>query len=109
MANHTTGAQRRNARRDKIFETARTLTRAKEVDSREPAEPITPVLFRVKRGKQYADDGVTAVFPCEPATLQGDTMTCYAHVGQHGACGLDWYNQTRAAKPEEYAPPRARA
>lgn len=72
------------------------------IDSRESIEPETPVLFRIKRGKQYAADGVTAVFPCEPATLQGDTMTCYAHVGQHGACDLGWYNETRAAKPEEY-------
>ena len=30
-------------------------------------------------------------------------MTCYAHVGQHGACGLAWYYNTRSATPEEYA------
>jgi len=61
-------------------------------------EPETPVLFRVFKGE------VTAVFPCEPATTTGDTMTCYAHIGQHSGCSFGWYNErTRAAKPDEYA------
>jgi hypothetical protein len=30
-------------------------------------------------------------------------MSCFAHVGQHSGCSLDWYHTTRAAKPEEYA------
>ena len=64
---------------------------------------ITPVLFRVKRGRQYVDDGVTAVFPCDPSDYAGDEMSCYAHVGQHGSCTVGWYHTTRAAKPEEYA------
>jgi hypothetical protein len=57
----------------------------------------TPVLFR-KRVNE-----VTAVFPCEPATYWGTDMTCYAHIGQHGACSVGWYVTTRAAKPHEYA------
>lgn len=61
----------------------------------------TIVLFRVKRGKQYAGE-VTAVFPCEPWSSAYD-MTCYAHVGQHGACDMGWYAQTRPATPAEYA------
>ena len=64
----------------------------------------TPVLFRMGRGKGYKGDGAVAVFPCEPHDMSGDTMTCYVHVGQHGACDLGWYRtRTRAAKPEEYA------
>jgi hypothetical protein len=66
----------------------------------------TPVLFRKMRGKQYENDGVTAVFPCEPHDLlQGScyTMSCYMHVGQHGGCSYRWYRATVAAKPEEYA------
>lgn len=55
----------------------------------------TPVLFRKCCGE------VTAVFPCEPWSAPW-TMACYAHVGQHGGCSREWYNKTRAAKPEEY-------
>jgi hypothetical protein len=61
-------------------------------------EPETHVLFRVFKRE------VTAVFPCDPATLTGDTMTCYAHIGQHGSCSFGWYSErTRAATPAEYA------
>ena len=63
-------------------------------------DDITPVVFRRSRRKEPE---VTAVFPCEPADYDGYQMTCYAHVGQHGGCGQGWYNETRAAKPEEYA------
>ncbi len=63
----------------------------------------TPVLFRVYRAPKSHGDDVTAVFPCEPAALHDYSMTCYAHVGQHGACSHGWYNKTRPAKPEEYA------
>lgn len=63
----------------------------------------TPVLFRRPRGKQLFElDGVTAVFPCEPGDSEYN-MTCYAHVGQHSACDLGWYNTTRQAMPAEYA------
>jgi hypothetical protein len=62
-----------------------------------PDAEETPVLFRKSEGE------VTAVFPCEPATYDGGTMTCYAHVGQHSACSFGWYAGTRAARPEEYA------
>lgn len=63
----------------------------------------TPVLFRVSRSPVKYGDEVTAVFPCEPADPDGDLMTCYCHVGQHGACSLSWYRTTRPATPEEYA------
>lgn len=63
-------------------------------------EYVTPVVFRVERTKTRE---LTAVFPTLPATYYGYDMVCYVHVGQHGACGYDWYNKTRAAKPQEYA------
>lgn len=71
----------------------------------EPDTTETPVVFRASRRKEPEGRGaeITAVFPCEPATLGNDDMTCYAHVGQHGACHQGWINSTRAAKPEEYA------
>ena len=63
-------------------------------------KPI-PVIFRADRRKH---PDITAVFPTEPAsTLHPDLMVCYAHVGQHGSCSLEWYMHTRPAKPEEYA------
>lgn len=64
----------------------------------------TPVIFRIPRGKQMAElDGVTAYFPAEPFDLYGRTITCYAHVGQHG--GADPFyalHRTRLATPAEY-------
>lgn len=60
----------------------------------------TPVVFRIGRRK---DGEVTAVFPCEPAAIDGRTMTCYAHVGQHGGCSHQFVRSSRRAKPEEYA------
>lgn len=60
---------------------------------------ITPVLFRVERNNQR---DLTAVFPTLPASEHGWLMTCYAHIGQHSACAMDWYNSTRPATAEEY-------
>lgn len=64
---------------------------------------ITPVLFRRMRGKSDDARAVTAVFPCEPHDINGNNMSCYVHVGQHGPCSYGWYYTTIAAKPEEYA------
>lgn len=63
----------------------------------------TPVLFRVHRSPQKYGSEVTAVFPCEPATTDGNTMSCYAHIGEHGQCSWAWYYVTRPATLEEYA------
>lgn len=60
----------------------------------------TPVIFRIERRK---DGEVTAVFPCEPAAIDERTMTCYAHIGQHGGCSHQFVWSGRRAKPEEYA------
>lgn len=57
---------------------------------------LVPVLFRKMPG-----DDVTAVFPTLPGAP--GFMTCYAHIGQHGSCGRDWYKRTIAARPDEYA------
>jgi hypothetical protein len=64
---------------------------------------FTPVLFRVSRAPKRDGADVTAVFPCEPWDTTGNTMACYAHIGQHGACSYGWYNTTRPATPTEYA------
>lgn len=54
------------------------------------------VLFRVDE-----TGDVTAVFPFEEGSP--GMMTCYAHVGQHSSCSIDWVAETRAATEDEYA------
>lgn len=63
----------------------------------------TPVLFRVHRNPKECGGHVTAVFPCDPHDLNGHSMVCYEHVGQHGGCGFAYYQETRPALPSEYA------
>lgn len=52
---------------------------------------MTPVIFREDKV------GVTAIFPTIPGTNEYDMM-CYAHVGQHSSCSIDWYYSTKPAK-----------
>lgn len=56
------------------------------------------VMFR-----KCKDNGeIVAVFPYEIADFNNN-VTCYAHIGQHGACSYEWVlTETRAAKTEEY-------
>lgn len=61
------------------------------------ARPTLPVLFRRDRGE------VVAVFPTLPAD-HGGSLTCYAHVGQHGSCDRGWLRDTRRATAAEAAP-----
>lgn len=65
--------------------------------------PALPVIFRAeKRGPHKGE--VTAVFPTRPGNLNAYTFTVYSHTGQHGVGLCSWYQQTRKATPEEYAP-----
>jgi hypothetical protein len=44
---------------------------------------------------------ITAVFPYDD---EGNGLIgCYAHVGQHGTCCMEWVNEQEMATPEEYA------
>lgn len=60
------------------------------------------VIFRAnKRGEHRGD--VTAVFPHFKANP--GRMVCYAHLGQHGECAVEWYaRDTRPATSTEYGP-----
>lgn len=66
----------------------------------------TIVLFRRSRHKEPEGLAaeITAVFPEHSWSGVDSDMTCYAHVGQHGACSIEWYHSTRRATPPEYAP-----
>lgn len=58
----------------------------------------TRVLFRKDK------HGVFALFPDLPWSDEGD-ITCYAHIGQHGAADYAYsIRSSRPASPEEYAP-----
>jgi hypothetical protein len=59
------------------------------------------VMFRFN-DDQY--DPILAVFPDLKENRAGD-VTCYAHIGQHSACSMEYVlNDTKPASPAEYAP-----
>ncbi len=58
--------------------------------------PKTLVVFRKSKGE------VTALFPLEPGTNSPYDMTCYCHIGQHSAAGMDFIGDSKPAKPAEY-------
>lgn len=58
-----------------------------------------PVIFR-----KESDGSILAVFPTQAESYAGYHMLCYAHIGQHGTCSLEYYRETKPAKPDEYAP-----
>lgn len=57
----------------------------------------TPVIFKLCEGE------VTACFPTIPGTNDPGTMTCYAHIGQHGSASLGFVQTAKPARPEQYA------
>jgi len=57
----------------------------------------TPVIF-----KREGHD-VCAFFPTLPGDMNPATMSCYAHVGQHGAADMAYVSNCRPARPHEYA------
>lgn len=61
-----------------------------------------PVIFRAERAGEFKGD-VTAVFPTLCADYRGYDFVIYAHIGQHGGGRRGWYNETRAARPDEYS------
>ena len=58
------------------------------------------VVFRAERSGDHKGE-VTAVFPTEYE--HNGLHSCYAHIGQHGACSRAWYAKTRPATESEYA------
>lgn len=63
-------------------------------------EPITPVIFRVWKGR----GDVIALFPTIPDDNRGYNVMSYEHVGQHGGASMrTMAEKTRPAKPSEYA------
>jgi hypothetical protein len=46
-------------------------------------------------------DEVTAVFLDSPDPNR--FFKCYAHIGQHGICSKEWFDEQKEATPEQYA------
>lgn len=65
------------------------------------AEPIVSVVFR-----RMHEGEILALFPYESGSTQySHLVTCYQHVGQHGAADYNLCIRTsRPATPVEYAP-----
>jgi len=51
----------------------------------------------------FKKDGgeIIAFMPYDFCNWQGD-FTCYAHIGQHGACSYSYYRKCKKATKEEY-------
>lgn len=65
-------------------------------------EPILPVVLRVWRDDP---DDVFALFPTDPADIDGRYCGCYQHIGQHSSA--DYYHciaSSRPATDQEAAP-----
>lgn len=67
---------------------------------------MIPVCFRIDRRGKHRE--VTAVFlntTLNPVNQPNLNRVCYAHLGQHSECSIDWITQnTRPAAPEQLAP-----
>ena len=48
------------------------------------------------------NEEVIAYFPHLPWDRQGN-LTCYAHIGQHGACSPEYAKECRPATKDEYS------
>lgn len=61
--------------------------------------PKLPVIF--KKHYEAGKWEVTAFFPTLPAT--NDTMTCYAHIGQHSGASFGYFHAGKKASEAEYS------
>ncbi len=51
------------------------------------------------------DQSIMALFPKDQWNdISTQTVTCYAHIGQHSACHLDYLKECTIARKEEYEP-----
>lgn len=69
----------------------------------------TEVIFLIEKDydesdkETFVENHIMAFFPKENYfPYESDTKVCYAHIGQHSACHLDYANQCKEATEEEY-------
>jgi hypothetical protein len=59
----------------------------------------------VKFVKDNESGEIVAIFPKDYwTTFSNDTVTCYAHNGQHSCAHIDWIKEQLPANEEEYKP-----
>ena len=64
---------------------------------------MTKVTFKIEKPTTRGERTPFAYFPDEVWDLDGN-RACYAHVGQHGPCAVEYARKCRIAKYEEYKP-----
>ena len=65
---------------------------------------LTEVIFLMDIPENDHASGVFALFPKGLFNSNDNgTFICYAHVGQHSACHIDYANKCKEATPEQYA------
>jgi len=68
----------------------------------------TKVKFLVHREPKYFDHPAEEVFALFPEIYDNELvyektmLTCYAHVGQHSSCHIDFVDESREATLKEY-------
>lgn len=67
----------------------------------EPKVETLPVIFR--KSKDEGGTEIVAVFPTMLGGYKYMDMMCYAHIGQHSGCSLQWYWKTKPARYPEYS------
>ncbi len=60
----------------------------------------TKVLFLIDRTDSGTNTQVFAYFP--EMVHNGNIMTCYSHIGQHSSCHIDYANECKEAKTNDY-------
>lgn len=64
---------------------------------------MTRVTFKIEKPASRGEAAPFAFFPDEVWDLDGN-RACYAHVGQHGACAVEYAEECRDANYAEYRP-----
>lgn len=69
----------------------------------------TKVVFLLEQNAEgyTMSDGVFAFFPEEAYNEDVNLRSCYAHVGQHSACHVDYASGCKLASKVRYAPLKA--
>jgi hypothetical protein len=59
-------------------------------------------LINDSNNDDFIGGSLMAYFPEDKFNNTPGLFTCYAHIGQHSACHIDYANECRPATPAEY-------
>jgi len=65
----------------------------------------TDVIFLIEKPEGNLKCDIFAFFPNEyhNKILEPEMFVCYAHIGQHSSCHIDYANKCKKAKPKQYS------